>query len=300
MDRLKLMGTFIQIAKSGSLARAASELGMSRSLASSHLKQLESHLGVLLVKRTTRALVLTEAGDEYLKSCRDLLDALVASEGRLADVQEQAAGHLKVMASMAFGSFHLGPLIMSFTGQHPDIRVSLILLDRGFSASDFLAGDFDLAVSMDYMKDGSIISSKIGDTRWVPCVGRNYFDGHAPIRNPRDLVDHRCLVHRSYASDSIWRFQGPEEASEVRVTGPLFTNSVTVLRDAVISGRGGAMLPLYAVHDDIEEGRIKRILLKFTSSSRPVFLVYQESRYLPHRVRLFIAYLKGELKQRTL
>jgi DNA-binding transcriptional LysR family regulator len=300
MDRLKTITTFVQIARSGSLAKAAHELEMSRSLVSAHLKQLEDHLGVLLVKRTTRSLVLTEAGSEYLRSCTELINGFVAAEGRLAAMQQGAAGHLKIMASMAFGTFRLGRIILDFTRRFEDIRVSLILLDRGFAPSDFLEGDFDLGLSMDNMEIGTLINAKLGVVAWVPCVGARYFEKHDRIQVPQDLVHHNCLVHRSYAPASTWSFHGAAGAIAVKVSGSLFTNSAVVLKDAVRSLEGVAMLPLYAVRPELESGMLQRILPDYEGPGRPLYLVYQDSRYLPNRARLFIDHLKKELKRHPL
>ncbi|NLS07352.1 LysR family transcriptional regulator [Rhizobium sp. P32RR-XVIII] len=298
MDRLKIIGTFLQITKSGSLARAAHELGISRSLASAHLKQLEDHLGVLLVRRTTRSLVLTEAGAEYLKSCSALLQGLVEVEGRLAEEQAGERGHLKIMASMGFGNLRLGPAIVEFSKKYPGIHFTLILLGRGFAPSDFFEGDFDLGLSMDDLDDANLINAKIGETDWVLCAGKDYFDSHPAIDKPSDLKAHNCLVHRSYANDSIWRFHRQGETASVRVRGSIFTNSVTFLRDTVVQSAGVAMLPLYAIRHDLAFGTLRQVLPDYECTKRPLYIVYQDSRYLPYRARLFINYLREEFKRK--
>lgn len=300
MDRLKTISTFIQIAKSGSFARASEELRMSRSLVSSHLKQLERHLGVLLVKRTTRALVLTEAGTEYLKSCLELMKGLVEAEGRLSNQQKADAGHLKIIASTAFGTLRLGPIIVDFIKKYESIRVTFTLSDRGFTPADFLEGNFDLGLSTDQPENGAFIRAKIGEVRWIPCVGSGYFETHPPIETPRDLQMHNCLIHRSYSSDFTWRFSGPNGATEVKVSGSLFTNSAMVLKGAALARSGVAMLPLYSVGDELKRGALHQILPSYKAKSRPLYLVYQDSRYLPHRSRTFIDYLKRELKRQPL
>jgi DNA-binding transcriptional LysR family regulator len=296
LDRLKAINTFMQIARSGNLARAARELGISRSIVSTHLKQLEDHLGILLVKRTTRSVVLTEAGQEYLNACMSVINGLIEAESRLSADQRGASGHLKCMASMAFGMFQLGPMIPEFVASYPQIRMSLILTDRGFAAEDFLEGDFDLGVSMDNMKDASFISTKIGEVQWIPCAGPDYFHNRPPLLTPADLKDHNCLTHRSYAPDSVWKLFGPGGAEEIRVSGSVFTNSSAVLRDSVLRGTGVAMLPRYSVEEDMAESRLVRVLDRYTGVKRPIYLVYHESRFLPKRARLLIDFLKKKIR----
>jgi DNA-binding transcriptional LysR family regulator len=299
VDRFKTIGTFVQIAKSQSLSKAADELGISRALASSHLKQLEHHLGVRLINRTTRRLALTEAGTQYLAFCTDALSSFEAQEARITQLQTAPEGHLKLMVSMAFGQ-HLAPAITDFTAQYDRVRISLILSDRSFSPSDFLESGYDLGVSMHPIKDASIVSTKVGDVTWIACATQTYLDTHPAVRSPADLVAHNCLAHRSHAADSIWRFNGPGGRSDIPVTGALFSNSSLVLRAAVRAHAGIAMLPLYSVGRDLDAGRLTRILSDYTGPKRPVYLVYPHIRYVPKRTRLFIDFLRKRLKNARL
>lgn len=300
MDRLKTIGTFVQIAKSQSVSKAADELGISRALASAHLKQLEQHLGVRLVNRTTRHLAMTEAGAEYLSFCTQVLDSFEAQEARISQLQTEPQGHLKIMASMAFGHSQLAPIITDFTNLHPKVKISLILSDRSFSPSDFVEGGYDLGISMHVIKDASIVSSKVADGTWLACTSPRYFDGHPAIKTPSDLANHNCLIHRSHAPDAIWRFSGPSRLYEVAVSGSLFTNSAMVLRAAVLSSAGISMLPIYAIGGDLEEGRLTQVLSGFSSAKRPIYIVYPHGRYLPKRTRLFIDFMRQKLKRQTL
>lgn len=300
MDRLKTIGTFVQIAQSLSLSKAADELGISRALASNHLKQLEGHLGVRLVNRTTRKLALTEAGSEYLTFCLDALNSFEEEEARISRLQNEPQGHLKIMASMSFGNLHLAPAITEFTAEYGQVKVSLILSDRSFSPSDFVEGGYDLGISMQSVRDASIVSTKVGEVSWLPCVTPRYRETQAALDSPYDLARHNCLVHRSYAPQSIWRFSGPKGRCEIAVKGSLFTNSVIVLRAAVLADSGVAMLPLYCIDGDLESGALVRVLPDYASPKRPVYLVYPQMRYLPKRVRLFLDFLKDRLKRQRL
>ncbi len=144
MDRLKCIRTFVQISRSGNLSSAAAELGISRSLASAQLLLLENHLGAKLVTRTTRQCTLTSAGEEYLTMCTAALKTLDDADARISELQSHVTGKIKVMASFAFGTFQLAPIITSFAKTNPDTNVSLTLFDRAFSAEDFLEGGFDV------------------------------------------------------------------------------------------------------------------------------------------------------------
>jgi DNA-binding transcriptional LysR family regulator len=300
MDRLKTIATFVQIAKFRSLSKAADELGVSRALASAHLKQLEQHLGVRLVNRTTRRLAITDAGAEYLAFCTRLLDSFEAEEARISHLQTEPQGHLKIMASMAFGHSQLAPIVTSFTNLHRGVKISLMVSDRSFSPSDFVEGGYDLGISMHMIKDASIVSSKVADGAWIACASARYCEEHPAIRRPNDLVGHNCLVHRSHAPDSVWRFNSSSKSYAVAVSGSLFTNSSMVLRAAILADSGVAMLPVYAVGEDMETGRLRQVLGAFSSDTRPIYIVYPHSRYLPKRTRLFVDFMRQSLKGRAL
>lgn len=297
MDQLKCIKTFVQIAQSKSVSTAAAGLGISRSLASVHLLQLEEHLGARLITRTTRHCKLTEAGEEYLKMCVAALRALDEADARISYLQSHVAGQIKVMASIAFGTFQLAPIITSFARDNPDARISLSLFDRSFSAEDFLQGRFDIGISTHPIKKADLISAKISETSWIPCATKLYLDGAAPMRAPTDLARHRCLIHQSHAPKCIWTFTRPGGKIEVEVSGPLTTNSSAVLRNAALHDLGVAMLPYYLVKADLKEGRLVHVLPDARPFNRPIYLVYPPAKRLPRGLRVFVDYVKERLKR---
>ena len=193
MDRLKAIETFVRIAQTGSLSKAAQELGMSRALASTHLRQLEDHLGARLLNRTTRQLSLTEAGQEYLTFSQAALASFEEAEQSITRSRDEPRGTLKILASMAFGNLHLAPTAAEFSLQHPDIKISLILTDTSFSPFDLIDQGYDLAVWMHAIEDMSIISAKLGDVRWPALASPDYLAKHPKPRHPSDLAQHPCL-----------------------------------------------------------------------------------------------------------
>jgi DNA-binding transcriptional LysR family regulator len=298
LDRLKCIRTFTQIAKSLSLATAAKELQISRSLVSYHLQQLEDHLGVRLMNRTTRQLVLTTIGEEYLALCEKALQGFDAADAHISEMQVAISGHIKIMASIAFATIQLTPVIIAFNKLYPDVTVSLILSIGPFSPKDFIENGYDVGISINSMRDTGIISTKVGEVTWGACATKAYLSSHDPIRSPSDFTNQVCLVHRSHTPDSVWRFMGPHGLSEIPVKGPLFTNSFLVLKAAVLANIGIAMFPLYSIAGDIESGALVRVLTTYDSVTRPVFLVYPQSAHLPKRTRVFIDFLRQELKNR--
>ena len=298
MDELKCIRTFVQIARSGSLSTAAVAQGISRSLASAHLMQLEKRLSVSLITRTTRQCRLTDAGEEYLKMCLSALTILNDADTRISYLQSQVTGQIKVMASFAFGTFQLAPIITSFVRDNPDTTISLTLLDRSFSADEFLTGGYDIGISTQPMRQSNLISTKLCETSWIPCATLKYLGGATCLRAPSDLTDHLCLIHKSHAPKGVWAFTCQSGQIEVTVKGPLTTNSSAVLRNAALNDLGIAMLPFYLVEADLSQGSLVHVLPSARPLNRSIFLVYPPVTRLPRRLRMFVDYVKKRFKNK--
>jgi DNA-binding transcriptional LysR family regulator len=299
MDRLKAIETFVRIAQAGSLSKAAQELGMSRALASTHLRQLEDHLGVRLINRTTRQLSLTESGQDYLAFCQSTLAAFDEAEQTITRSRDEPRGTLKILASMAFANVHLAPVAADFSRAHPDIRISLILTDTTFSPFDLIDQGYDLAVWMHAIEDMSIISTKLGEVRWPALASPAYLEKAPPLEKPADLSAHPCLLHRSIAPDSTWRFKGPDGPVSVKVAGPLMSNSVYALRAGAVAGLGITLLPTYFIEDDLASGRLVEVLHAWQPPRRPIYILYPHARYLPLKSRLFIDSLRAYVRRQS-
>ncbi|MDB5642837.1 MAG: Transcriptional regulator, LysR family [Hyphomicrobiales bacterium] len=297
MDRLKAIETFVRIAQTGSLSKAAQELGMSRALASTHLRQLEDHLGARLLNRTTRQLSLTEAGQEYLTFGQTMLAAFDEAEQSITRSRYEPRGTLKILASMAFANVHLAPMAAEFSGLHPDIRISLIMTDTSFSPFDLIEQGYDLAVWMHAIEDMSIISTKLGEVRWPALASPAYLETHARPEHPAELAGHPCLLHRSISPDSTWRFDGPGGQVAVKVAGPLFTNSVYALRASALAGLGVTLLPSYFIEEDLASGKLVQIFQDYEPPRRPIYVLYPHGRYLPLKSRLFIDHLRAYVRR---
>jgi len=298
MDRLKCIRTFVQISRCASLAAAAEELGISRSLAGEHLRQLEEHLGVRLVTRTSRQMALTRMGEEYLAQSLTILKTVAEADARITQLQMDPEGPVKVMASMAFATYGLGPIIIDFSRRNPAISINLQIVDRSFYIEEFIDGSYDLGISTHSVKDTDLISTKLTDVTWAPCATPAYLASHPQVLSPEDLASHNCLIHQRHAPDSVWEFFGGETpAGAVMVQGCFSTNSALVLRDAALSDLGIAVLPTYVARADIEQGRLVRILPGWTCRKKPAYLIYPEMKRLPRRTRVFIDYLCEAFRQ---
>ena len=294
MDRFKLMDTFVRVVRLGSFTATAAEIGISRAMVSRHVQELEEHLGVRLFNRSTRQVVLTDAGAGYHDFCRSILTEITEREQGLAGAQGEVRGPLKVVAPKSFGSLHLSDAVVVFARENPGLQLTLILDDFSFRAYDFVESGLDVAIRLSNLHDASVMSRKLTTLRWVLCASPDYLERNGTPSRPADLSRHACLVHVNLdLNDRIWRFKGPNGPVGVKVEGAFLSNSALVLRKAAIDGLGVALLPLYAAAEDITAGRLVELMPLYALTAKPLFALFPHARLLPTKTRLFLDFLSS-------
>lgn len=290
MDKLTSMIVFTKVAKAGSFAAAAKELGISRAMATKHVMQLENGLGIRLLNRTTRNLNLTEVGVVYLERCLQILDDIEETELAVTRLQTEPRGTLKVNATPFFGAYHLAPAIAAYTRIYPDVNVELFL-QAGYV--DLIEEGFDLAIQLDELHDSSLIARKLGSSQRVVCGAPGYFQQHGIPETPNDLKNHNCLVNSSLPPRDQWVFKDPASGQQtlVKVSGTLQANVADALRLAAINGMGLVLLPTYMVGQDLRKGRLQAVLKDYVPTSLEIHAVYPHRKHLSAKVRTFVDFL---------
>ena len=289
MDKLTSMLVFTKVAKAGSFAAAAKELGLSRAMATKHVMQLENGLGIRLLNRTTRNLNLTEVGAVYLERCRQILDDMEEMELAVTRLQTEPRGLLKVSATPFFGSYHLAPAIGAYMEVYSDVRVELSLQT---TYVDLIEEGFDLAIQLDELQDSSLIARSLGTSQRVVCGAPGYFKKHGIPQTPEDLRHHSCLVNLSLSPRDNWQFNIPGGATTViKVSGTLQANVADALRIAALSGLGLVIMPTYMVGQDIRKGRLQPVLTEYVPAPLQIHAVYPHRKHLSAKVRTFVDFL---------
>ena len=289
MDKLTSMLVFTKVAKAGSFASAAKELGLSRAMATKHVMQLENGLGIRLLNRTTRNLSLTEVGMVYLERCLQILDEMEEMEIAVTRLQTEPRGTLKVNATPFFGAYHLAPAIAAYTELYPDVSVDLIL-QAGYV--DLIEEGFDLAIHLDELRDSSLIARKLGSSQRVVCGAPAYFKKRGAPKTPDDLRKHNCLINSSLPPRDQWQFSVPGgETTVVKVSGTMQANVADALRMAALSALGLVLLPTYMVGQDIRKNRLQAVLTDYVPAPLEIHAVYPHRKHLSAKVRTFVDFL---------
>jgi len=288
LDELPSLAVFAHVVRENGFAAAGARLGLSRSAVSKHVARLERRLGTQLLRRTTRRLSLTEAGQSLYERAAPLLDLVAGAEAEVGRLAGAARGTLRVSAPMSFGQRHLAPLLAEFLRAHEGLRVELRLDD---AIVDLIEGGFDCAVRIGELADSSLTARRLAPARRVVCGAPEYLERRGVPQTPDDLRRHDCLGYTYQASRAGWPFVHGKRQRTVRIDGRLEANNGEVLRAAALAGLGLALLPTFIVGDDLRAGTLRPVLQRWCNWNGSVHAVWPATRHTPPKVRAFVDFL---------
>ena len=292
MDKLRAMQAFIHIAEEGSLTAAARVMESSLPAMVRTLAGFEAQLGVRLFNRTTRRISLTEEGRRHLESCRQLLAALDDAEAALTAEAGEPTGHLTITAPVLFGQMHVAPAVTRFVQQYEKMRCSMVLLDR---VVNLLEEGIDVGIRIGELDDSSLVAQPVGHIRRLVVASPAWLKRHGVPRHPRDLLKANCVRVTDHAT--AWGpFNDKGRQLRLAVSGNLEFNQIAPAVAACAAGAGLGMFFSYQVAPFLESRQLRCVLEDFEPPVRPINVVYPHARLLPKRTRVFIEWIKEELR----
>jgi DNA-binding transcriptional LysR family regulator len=291
LDRITSMQVFVRVAALGSFSAAARSLDLSQTMVTKHVAALESRLGIKLLHRSTRKLVLTEGGRNYLTACERILAEIEEAEASTSLDRIEPRGTLRLNVPLTFGFREVAPALAEFSRLHPALTVDLGLADRYV---DLIEEGWDLAIRIGRLKDSSLVTRKLAPCRVLVCAAPAYLDTHGTPQTLEDLRNHNCLGYTlpSALSASRWLF-GPEGETSIPVSGNLRANNGDALLTAAVAGQGLIYQPTFLVGDSLRDGSLVRILTKYPAPELGVHAVLPSGRQAPAKVRAFVEFLAG-------
>lgn len=295
MDRWTEMALFVQVAETGSLSRAADELGLSNAAASRHLAALEERLGARLVERNTRRLFLTETGQEFLRRSRAILADLHDAESAVNASTLKPTGTLRVAASLSFSMHHIAPLLPEYTRRYPEVSVHVETANRYL---DLIDNNIDVAIrTREFEPDSNITIRRLAETRRILAASPGYLSRAGTPRELADLARHALLVYTYANNPHELRFTRDGEASTIAIKGVVESNDGQVLRAAALDGLGILVQPTYILYDDIVAGRLVPVLDAWDLPRLTVNLAYPSRKHLSAKVRTFIDFIAEHFRK---
>ena len=288
MDTLDGMRAFATVVDAGSFSAAAQRLGLSKALVSKYVGQLEQRLGARLINRTTRSLQPTEIGRSYYARCVQILEEIDDLEEAVLDQHRTVRGHLRIAGPRVFGEDQLVPCVADFMAHNPAVTIDLALEERWV---DLVAEGFDLAVRIGALADSSLVARRICSYKYVLCAAPAYLARAGTPANPADLVHHDTLVNSVVSPSSQWEFVVDGGRVAVTVVPKARVNSGHGSRVMTLAGHGIGFCLLPTVAEDLQAGRLVRILETYEAYDRTIYAVYPHAKLIPGKLRAFIDHL---------
>ncbi|EKS9795900.1 MULTISPECIES: LysR family transcriptional regulator [Burkholderia] len=295
MDTFQCMRIFAKVANDGGFSAAAKRLNVSTPAVSRAVSQLEAHLGSRLLNRSTRHVVLTEAGERYLRRCQVILASLDDAESEARSATAHPTGRLRVHALSSFGHQLVVPAILKYQQRFSELRVEVTMtgaipdmLDGGYDASIVLAPE---------LPSSAVVSLRLGRIRGVVCASPRYLANHGVPTVPEDLREHQCLqLTTSVFPFDKWVFKGADGTFPVDIgSSRLTVNAMEALELAVAGGLGIAILPAGVALPGLRSGALVSLLRGYEAQRVNVYALYPSRRFLDAKIRTFIDLLREEV-----
>jgi len=295
VDRFAALEIFVRVVEIGSFSRTAIALSISQSTVSKQITDLEKQLQAKLFSRTTRRLFLTEAGELFYEQAKSILEQYAMALGDVLNTRQTPSGTLKIATPILLGRKQLTPLLPRFFERYPDIKLEHLLSD---SATDLIRDGIDLSIRVGEMKDSSHQARKLGALQPVTVASPAFLQKYPAIVHPRDLATVPCLIYLRSPTPSEWAFSGFNgERLTVEVNGPYRVDVFEALCEAAIAGVGVLRAPLSACGDDLEAGRLVRVLMDYDAAFVPVYAVMPASTWIPQKTRVMVDFLVEEFQR---
>lgn len=295
MDRFAAMRTLIAAVDGGSLSAASRALNIPLPTVSRRVSDLEALLGSQLVVRTSRKLLLTEAGAAYVASIRRVLEELAEAERAASGEYRAPRGELVITAPIMFGKMHVAPIVHDFLTAYPAITVRLILSD---GVLDLVGSPIDVAIRIGHLPDSTLIARRVGEVRWVICASPAYLARRGVPAAPTELPNFDCIAYEDLQLWRDWSFAGPRGEQTVIIRPRYSVNTADAVIAAATAGIGIACIMSYQAAHSVGDGTLLPILTEWAPAPLPVQIVHVAHQHEPLKLRAFLDFVAPRLQER--
>ncbi len=296
-QHLKAMQIFISVADSGSFSESARKLGLSQPSVSRQINNLETHLGVRLLQRTTRQLSLTEAGQIYYERARQIHRDVLEADQSIRGFTDTPSGLLRISAPHTWNEILIAPQIGDFLQRYPDIKLEIECNDF---IQDIIEDRLDLVIRVGFLKDSSYIAVPLADIRMVLCATPTYIQQFGPPKTTSDLQNHN-FIYYGHFKEFICSNQNEEKV--IHIQGSINSNTASIMLSALLQHIGICLLPDLLIHDQLKTGKLIELMqdIRFTIKDHPVekiYAIYSNRKHLPAKVRAFLDFFRNQFNSK--
>ncbi len=298
MDVLRYIAVFVRVVELQNFSEAGRQLGIAKSAVSKQISSLEDKLGTQLITRTTRKLVLTEAGKTYYKYCKQMLELGVIAENEIKDYQEKPRGTVRIACPPTIAKLYLTPLIGRLSRCYPDLKIDFLVDDR---VVNMIEENIDITVRVGWLQDSNLIARKLGESSTVVFTSPSYIENHGLPTQPRQLAQHEWIGLSLLPSPFTWNFRhctGKEESVQVR--SKIVTNHVDSLFDFIRQGSGISAIAEYSIRDELASGEFVALFEHYQLEQLGIYAVYPKKNVMPLKTQLVLDQLVEMFNQQAI
>jgi DNA-binding transcriptional LysR family regulator len=289
MDRLGAMAQFVRVVEAGSFSAASRILGQGQPTISKAVAQLEDRLGVRLITRTTRSLVLTDAGRLFYDRAKITLDAAEEAEAAAKGAGAALSGRLRVCAPVTFARLHIIPTLPAFMAAHPALEIDMVLDDRRI---DLVEEGIDVAIRAGALADSSMVAVHIANGRRQVVGAKKFWGRYAAVKRPSDLAALPFIAYGDAPSGTEWIFTHDGKTELVRMEPCFRVSALEGVREAVFAGIGFAIISEWSAFDAVADRSAELRLIEYQLPSVDLWAIYPAGRQPSARARLFTNHIK--------
>ncbi|MBK5571799.1 LysR family transcriptional regulator [Ensifer adhaerens] len=294
-NRAGEMMVFVQVVEAGSFSEAARQLLMTPSTVSKLIQRLEARLGIRLVERSTRRLLLTREGEFYYERSQRLLADLDETEQQIAHGGAEPEGLIRVNSSVSFGAAALEPILPAFWEAYPKIVIDLSLSDE---VVDLYLERTDVAIRVGRLPDSNLVARKIGETKRRIVASPAYLERRGVPETPEDLLHHNCIGFNFRRANPVWPMREGGRIVERMLSGSLLTNNGETIRRMAMAGVGIGRIADYHVRGPIARGELVEVLADSAiAEADDIHALFRGAQLLPARVRAFLDFAVPRLQR---
>jgi DNA-binding transcriptional LysR family regulator len=288
VDKLDAMQVFVRLVEKGSFSAVAKERGVGQPAVSKQIAALEEELGTELIHRTSRSIVLTEAGHDFYESASRILDDFESATSRIGRGQTAPKGLIRVTVPPTFARLHMVSKLPAFFAAYPDIAIEMAASE---SPTTIIEDGFDLAIHSGDLPDSSLVGRRFAQTMIILVATPQYLSRYGAPGSPEELSRFRSVVFMERGAVQPWKFGSGKEMKRVIPTGVFRTSDIEQMRMGVLEHLGIAQAPAWLFAAELREGTVLRLMTPFERMV-PILAVRPASRRMSTKVRVFMEHLE--------
>jgi DNA-binding transcriptional LysR family regulator len=288
VDKFDAMQIFVRVVEKGSFSAVAKEYGIGQPAVSKQISALENNLGTELIRRTSRSIAMTEAGQDFYHSALRILDDFESATSRIGRSQVNPQGLIRVTVPPTFARLHMVSKLPAFFAAYPEMAVEMA---ASGSPTTIVEDGFDLAIHSGDLPDSTLIARKFAQTMIILVATPQYLTRHGAPESPEDLNRFQSVVFIERGSAQPWSFGSGADAKRVIPKGVFRTSDIEQMRMGVLEHLGVAQAPAWLFAAELREGTVLRLLTPF-ERTLPILAVRPASRRVSAKVRVFIEHLE--------